>query len=126
MKITKSKWYRPEVPAVHSRSLIACALIACSGTASADSAEWSGWVNAQTRYYPQTGESVDETVYPAAAVQLEYSQALGESDQLTGSVFVRGDSVDDERNLADIRELLWLHSGEAYQFRAGVGQVKLV
>lgn len=123
MKITKSKWYRPEVPAVHSRSLIACALIACSGTASADSAEWSGWVNAQTRYYPQTGESVDETVYPAAAVQLEYSQALGESDQLTGSVFVRGDSVDDERNLGDIRELLWLHSGEAYQFRAGVGQV---
>lgn len=89
----------------------------------AGAAEWSGWLNGQARYYGQTGEQVEEQTYPAGAAQLEFNHAFGDSDQLSAIVFARGDSVDDERNLADVRELLWLHSDDAYQLRAGVGQI---
>lgn len=86
-------------------------------------AEWSGWLNGQTRYYGQTGEQVDEQTYPSIGAQFDVAQALGERDQFSASVFLRGDSVDSERNDADIRELLWLREEEAYQLRAGIGQV---
>lgn len=86
-------------------------------------AEWSGWINGQTRYYGQTGEQVEEQTYPSAGVQLDMIHALGERDQLSASLFVRGDNVDSERNGGDIRELLWLREEDAYQLRAGVGQV---
>ena len=85
--------------------------------------EFSGWINGQVRYYPETGETVDEQTYPSAAFQLNYSQDLTDDDQLIVGLFGRGDSVDDERNYLDAREFLWLHYGENYQFRAGVGQV---
>lgn len=85
--------------------------------------EFSGWLNGQVRYYPETGEHVDEQTYPSAAFQLNYSQDLSDNDQLIVGLFGRGDSVDDERNYLDAREFLWLHYGEGYQFRAGVGQV---
>jgi hypothetical protein len=94
----------------------------CSA-AYAELGEFSGWLNGQARYYPDTGESVDEQAYPSAAFQLNYNQDLSESDQLIASLFGRADAVDDERNYLDVRELLWLHYGDAYQFRAGVGQV---
>lgn len=109
-------------PAVKSAGVflaLSLNLVSSSSTA----AEWSGWVNAQTRVYSQTGEQVGEQVYPAAALQLEFSHELGDRDQLTAIVFARGDGVDEERNLADVRELLWLHNADAYQLRAGVGQV---
>ncbi|MEZ5504534.1 MAG: hypothetical protein R3F38_00540 [Gammaproteobacteria bacterium] len=86
-------------------------------------AELSGWLNGQTRYYGQTGEQVDEQTYPSIGAQFDVAQALGERDQFSASVFLRGDSVDSERNGADIRELLWLREEEAYQLRAGIGQV---
>lgn len=86
-------------------------------------AQWSGWFNAQSRIYGQTGEQVSEQGYPSVAAQLEFSQDLNANNQFTGMLFVRADSTDDERNLADVREMLWLHQADAYQFRAGVGQV---
>lgn len=106
-----------------AHALLALSCMSGSGAALADAGEWSGNLNGQTRYYPQTGERVDEQTYPAAAIQLDYSQQWTDSDLFTASLFARGDSVDDERNLADIRELNWLHSTDAWQFRAGVGQV---
>lgn len=103
--------------------IILSGLLVLSGVVHAEPGQWSGWVNAQARGYTDTGENVASQGYPAAAVQLDYSRSFGDSDQLTTSLFVRGDGVDDERNLADIRELIWLHSADAYQLRAGVGQV---
>ncbi|HAU12724.1 MAG TPA: hypothetical protein DCS92_03360 [Gammaproteobacteria bacterium] len=76
--------------------------------------EFSGWLNGQVRYYPETGEHVDEQTYPSAAFQLNYSQDLSDNDQLIVGLFGRGDSVDDERNYLDAREFLWLHYGEGY------------
>lgn len=89
----------------------------------ADIGEFSGWINGQERYYPQTGETVDEQSYPSVAFQLNYTQNLGDQDQLIVGIFGRADSVDDERNYLDAREFLWLHQADDYQFRLGVGQV---
>lgn len=90
---------------------------------STHAAEWSGWINAQGRFHGQTGEQVAEQGYPSVAAQLELSQVVDENNQVTAAFFVRADSSDEERNLADIRELLWLHEADAYQLRAGIGQV---
>ncbi|CBL44583.1 Hypothetical protein HDN1F_10000 [gamma proteobacterium HdN1] len=86
-------------------------------------AEWAGWINGEGRYYAQTGEQVEEQVYPSVAAQLEFSHTFNAQDQLTAVLFARGERVDDEGNFADVREFLWLHSTDAYQFRAGIGQV---
>lgn len=105
---------------------ISCALIAISSYIFphiAQAVEWSGWVNGELRYYGQTGEQVSEQAYPSGAFQLELSESLSDRDQLTAILFARGDTVDNERNYGDVRELLWLHSADAYQLRAGVGQV---
>lgn len=89
----------------------------------ASDGQYSGWVNLQSRYYPQTGERVDEQFYTGGAVQLNYTHDITDDDQLVATLFARGDSVDDERNLLDARELLWIHQADNYQFRMGVGQV---
>ena len=89
----------------------------------AELGEFSGWINGETRYYPDTGETIDDQAYPSAAFQLNYSQNLTDDDQLIIGLFGRADSVDDERNYLDAREFLWLHYGDGFQFRAGVGQV---
>ena len=108
-----------------SRVASAC-LLGLSATISSfpvNAAEWSGWVNGEVRYYGQTGEQVEEQTYPGGAFQLDFSHEFGDQDQFTASLFARGDAEDDERNLADLREFLWLHNADAYQFRAGIGQV---
>lgn len=89
----------------------------------AEMGQLSGWANAQSRYYGETGENVEEQSYSGAALNLNYIQDLSDQDQLIITLFARGDSVDDERNLLDARELLWIHQADAYQFRLGVGQV---
>lgn len=113
---TKLKWFP------HDRLGWASLLMILAGSTPAASAELSGWLNAQTRYYPQTGEQVEERTYPAGALQLDFSQSWSDADQLTASLFLRGDAQDDSRNQGDIRELLWQHSADAWQLRAGVGQ----
>lgn len=100
---------------------VICALIPIQNGFAEQS--FSGWLDLQQRYYPDTSEQVSEKSYPSAAVQLEYSRDLSDSDQLVATVFARGDAVDDERNLFDVREFLWLHQADAYQFQLGVGQV---
>ena len=92
-------------------------------TEQAQAAEWSGWVDGEIRAYGETGEQVGHQVYPSMAMQLDYANKLNDDNQLTASLFGRGDTTDSQRNLFDIRELLWLHSADNYQFRAGVGQV---
>jgi len=115
--ITK-KWQRKI-----GRTLLYSALLPITSSAFAEWGSVSGWVNAQTRFYPDTSENVEEQTYPAAAFELTYSQDLGDSDQFIATLFARGDSVDDERNYLDAREFLWLHHGENFQTRVGVGQV---
>ncbi len=98
-------------------------LFILGNTAHAENGEFSGWVNVESRFYPDTGESVDEQYYPSAAFQLDYFKPLNDTNEMVAGLFVRVDAVDDERNQIDVRELLWIHYADSYQLRAGVGQV---
>lgn len=44
-------------------------------------------------------------------------------DSLTFKPFYRIDSEDDERTHGDIRELMWLHVGDEWELRTGIGKV---
>ena len=44
-------------------------------------------------------------------------------DQFVFEPLIRVDSEDDERTHGDIRQLIWTHSGENYEFAAGIGRV---
>ena len=44
-------------------------------------------------------------------------------DQLLFEPLIRLDTEDDERSHADIRQLIWTHSGENYEIAAGIGRV---
>ena len=47
----------------------------------------------------------------------------GESSLFTAQVFVREDSMDDERSHADLRELSWLYYSDDWELRLGVSKV---
>lgn len=80
-------------------------------------------LNLQYRYYPQTGESVDEQHYPSLGLSMDYQTALTDNTEFTTQLTGRWDSVDDERSGGDIRELLWHHHGGLGHTRIGLGQV---
>lgn len=44
-------------------------------------------------------------------------------DSITFKPFYRWDNEDDERSHGDIRELMWLHVGEDWELRTGIGSV---
>ena len=44
-------------------------------------------------------------------------------DNITFTSFYRWDSEDNERNHGDIRELMWLHVGDDWEMRTGIGRV---
>lgn len=102
---------------------LVCLAAQWPATLLAEEGEFSGWVNLESRYYFQTGETVATQYYPSAAVQLDYIRPLNENNEFKASIHLRADGVDDERNLLDARELLWLHYADNYEFRLGVGQV---
>lgn len=103
---------------------LACVQTVIQATAAqAEWGEFSGWVNGEYRFYPDTGEFVEDQEYPSAAIELGYTQDIGEQDQFIATLFARGDAVDDERNYLDAREFMWLHHGENFQTRLGVAQV---
>jgi len=52
-----------------------------------------------------------------------FTQWNDDSDQLVFEPFVRLDSQDSERSHVDVRQLLFTHYGENYEFSAGIGQV---
>lgn len=58
------------------------------------------------------------------ALELEiYTDWNDGKDQLIFEPFIRLDSVDDERTHADIRQLLWTHLDQNWEFAAGIGVV---
>ncbi|MCG8534627.1 MAG: hypothetical protein MI808_05980, partial [Pseudomonadales bacterium] len=52
----------------------------------ASDGQYSGWVNLQSRFYPQTGERVDEQFYTGGAVQLNYTHDITDDDQLVATL----------------------------------------
>jgi hypothetical protein len=74
---------------------------------------------------------VDEPAYPgqeehnlSVSAQAEFHWSWNEgADSLTVTPFARWDQQDDERSHADIREFMWLHVGDGWESRIGIGKV---
>ena len=87
--------------------------------------EFTGGAGIEQRYfgqdalYPQQQRS-QVSVYFEAEIYTDWNEG---DDSLLIKAFYRQDSVDDERTHADIRELMWLHVGEDWELRTGIGKV---
>jgi hypothetical protein len=65
----------------------------------------------------QTGNTISASIEP------EFYWSFNDADSLAFTPFLRADSADDSRSHGDIRELLWLHVGEGWELRSGIGKV---
>ncbi len=76
-----------------------------------------------TRFYQSAVLPQQESSIWSSALELELAwQWNGDRDKLIFMPFARLDSQDDARSHADIRELLWTHTDEAFDWRLGVGK----
>ena len=88
------------------------------------STDFDGSVELEQRYFFEddpAGLSQGQT-----SVRLEfeaYADWNNGDDQLLFEPLIRIDSEDDERTHGDIRQLIYTHSGENYEFSAGIGRV---
>lgn len=81
--------------------------------------EISGRVGAESRLFFD-----DNTFQNSMLLEPEFYWASeSNSDAFTLKLFGRLDDTDDERSHGDVREALWLHVGDTWEFRAGIGKV---
>ncbi len=73
---------------------------------------------------PSANSAQQHRNYSSAALTPElYHSWNDQDDALTLTLFGRYDQHDDERSHVDLRELNWLHVGDGWQLRSGVGKV---
>ncbi len=81
--------------------------------------EISGRVGAESRLFFD-----DSSLQNSLLLEPEfYWSSESGNDAFTLKLFGRIDDADDERSHGDIREALWLHVGDTWEFRAGIGKV---
>lgn len=104
--------------------LIAGGLL-CSGLAASADSEVYLTLEAEHREYPQESMAPGrEDRSSSAAATVEWFTEWNRGDQvLSGKIFGRVDSVDDERTHADIRELSFLHAARSWEARLGIRKV---
>ncbi|GAA0368463.1 hypothetical protein GCM10009092_35920 [Bowmanella denitrificans] len=105
------------------KSLTAVALLMACGA----SADTQTYVKAalEQRFYFQDGlyeQQHDSDISVFVEPEFYHSWNDG-SDSLNVKPFFRYDSRDSERTHMDIRELIWLHVGDEWEMRAGIGKV---
>jgi hypothetical protein len=114
---------------IRTAQFTALALLVASSTALADDAAWEGAGNVelQSRFFardalwPGQGSQTAQ-VSIAATAELRWRNAGG--DQRASLIpYLRRDSVDDERNLVDLREAYWALEGDSLELLAGVNTV---
>ncbi len=93
-------------------------------TAAAES-ELTGKVVAESRFFLQDAAYANQTDNQfSLSMEAEWFNDWNDGmDSLTFKPFFRYDSEDSERTHGDIRELLWLHVGEDWEIRTGIGKV---
>lgn len=80
----------------------------------------------QQRYFMQDAANIqqDRTISTSIFAEIEfYSEFNDGADSIVFKPFYRLDETDGERTHADIRELLWLHVADSWEFKAGIGKV---
>lgn len=87
--------------------------------------EFTGGAGIEQRYflqdalYPQQ-QRTQVSVYLEPEIYIDWNDG---TDSLLVKPFYRQDQVDEERTHADIRELIWLHVGDDWELRTGIGKV---
>lgn len=97
------------------------------GNTTAGESEFSGFVAAEVRGFegaPAFAGQDGSRAAPSLLAQPEFRYEWNEgADRLTWVAFLRVDETDRERSHADVRELNWLHVGEDWDLRIGLGKV---
>lgn len=112
----------PPRPALQlSALLLTTALL----TAPAVATQISGSLELQQRSFLEDPlDPAQHSHYGSAAINAEFYHSWNEQDDsITLTPFGRYDPHDNERSHADLRELNWLHVGEGWQLRTGIGKV---
>lgn len=87
--------------------------------------EWSGSIFFDEQYFLDEGEFRGQAQsYLSMALNPEFHHTWDDGKQLLDfQAFARGGSIDEERNHADIRELMWSYAAPTWELRGGVGKV---
>lgn len=87
--------------------------------------EWSGYVAAEYRYFPDEALSSEQhDNYVSFSAQPEWFHEWDGGKQSFAFVpFIRHDQYDDERSHADIRELTWLKVADDWELRLGIRKI---
>lgn len=88
--------------------------------------DYRGEASVEARYFANSAAQDREQgrLYPAIHLGVEFWHSGNKGrDLLTFAPYLRLDARDSERNLADIRELSWIHVGNFYELRTGIRQV---
>jgi len=88
----------------------------------AASAEIRGYFALESRSYLENADYGQDNQQNSFVFEPEY-YFEGESSLFTAQLFVREDSMDDERSHADIRELSWLYYSDDWELRLGISKV---
>ena len=88
--------------------------------------DYRGEASVEARYFASSAAQDRDQgrLYPAIQLGVEFWHSGNRGrDLLTFAPYLRLDARDSERNLADIRELSWIHVGNFYELRTGIRQV---
>ncbi|MFK7730253.1 MAG: hypothetical protein AB8B48_01410, partial [Pseudomonadales bacterium] len=88
--------------------------------------EWTGEAGVEARYFlqsPQFPEQFDGFSASGYLLPEYYTDWNDRRDSLIFEPFVRVDQQDPERSHADIRELVWRHAADDWEFKLGVSTV---
>lgn len=102
-------------------ALLLCATLASTETVKA----FDGSLEFEQRLF-ESGQTSDDIHVRQTSLRLElefFNDWNEGQDQLVFEPFIRLDADDNERSHADIRQLLWTHYGDNYEFSAGLGHV---
>lgn len=100
-------------------------VVSCTSISAVADLDYSGSFTLEQRYFLQdplfSGQLRAQT---SATLTPEFYLDWNDgADSLTFKPFARLDQHDTERTHGDIRELMWLHAGDFYEIKAGIGSV---
>jgi hypothetical protein len=68
-------------------------------------------------------DATDQRENLSLSAESEFFRSFGDASSITITPFMRIDQHDEERTHFDLRELLYSYSGDAFEFKAGLGKV---
>lgn len=92
------------------------------GVAASVNAETNAELGVESRYFFDQALFGQDRHQSSLKLELEHREAA-ESDVYSLVLFARLDREDNERRYYDVREALWTHVGDRWEFKAGVGKV---